>query len=88
MSKTHLTHSPSPLPQGKATQALCGEVIPEAQFAFLWDETAMGAGIGESLNSLRVCGKCVKAAEKTSLGTYIYGLTRPQKQAFREAVSE
>jgi hypothetical protein len=84
----HLTHSSEPAKQGVATVALCGKTIEDAQFAHVWDETAMGAGIGESLNRLRVCGKCVKAAEKTKLGTYIYGLTRPEKRAFREAVSE
>jgi hypothetical protein len=85
MSRIHLKHSTEPLPSGATQTALWGEVIPEAQFAFLWDETAMGAGIGESLNRLRVCGKCVKAAGKTKLGMYVYGINKPSEQMARSA---
>jgi hypothetical protein len=78
MSRIHLKHSTEPLTPRVTHVALCGEVIPEAQFAPLWDETAMGAGIGESLNRLRVCGKCVKAAGK--LERYVYAIQRPELQ--------
>jgi hypothetical protein len=74
--KTHLKQPDEPLKEGQNYFSLCGDVVPQAAFVFMWDEIAMGAMGGLDM-SLRLCRRC-REMELTK--RYIYGIRAAGEQ--------
>jgi hypothetical protein len=89
--KRHLKESDAPLLPGTDQVAMCGEIIPNASFPFMYEDS-LSYHFAEFLNSLNVCSTCWKIelhitnTRKTAteaqevLGTrYVYGLAPGQE---------
>lgn len=87
--KIHLKAFHFPLIEGKAMRAHCGREIPNAKFAYIWDDVPTGSReFMDSVSTLNVCRKCYFAAVDGELGGYVYGIVPGQEiEIEREARS-
>jgi hypothetical protein len=69
--KTHLADSAEPLKEGSKLLAICGAIIPDAAFVFMWDDAEVMTSISGFLRLSASCRKC-KLLPKT--GRYQYGI--------------
>lgn len=84
MSKAHLLHSLEPVPAGGKYLFPCGAQIERAEYAFLWDETAMGTVESEHLPTKGVCTKCRNRIGDLPIDGkryFIYGMVEGKKDS-------
>lgn len=83
--KTHLADSSVPLKEGSELTAICGAVIKDAAFVFMWDDAEILTSISGYLRLSASCRKC-KATPKS--GRYIYGIVHGEEMKQRRAGEE
>ena len=71
--KIHLLSSDDPPTEGLDALSLCGEQIPKAKLAFVFDTAFQEAA---SLNRIHFCGKCYA---RRSPGRYLAGVVNGQE---------
>lgn len=71
LNKTHIAISEFPLSAGLPTYALCGKVIPDAQW--IWTAENGGQAAKEIFNALLRCTECWAQDWE---GRYVYGMVR------------
>jgi hypothetical protein len=78
--KTHLADSEVPLKEGSKLLAICGAIVPDAAFVFMWDETANGVRASdiEMSGLLSQCSRCKKIRLTQR---YLYGIVSGQESA-------
>jgi hypothetical protein len=81
--KTHLADSEVPLKEGSKLLAICGALVPDAAFVFMWDETGIkNSDFTVMLGRLGMCGHCAK---RQATQRYIYGIRSGEEQKQTEA---
>ena len=80
--KTHLADSAEPLKEGVSLTAICGAVVPDAAFVFMWDDVV---DIDLLLASLKGCCRQCTREFPNRTGCYLYGIRSGEenKQATR-----
>ena len=74
--KAHLLDSAVPLKEGPDYIGLCGEVVKNSRYGYLFDEIGMGESAMHSLPLKGICKQCRLALyAKPSIGRYLYGFT-------------
>lgn len=66
--KIHIAISETPLSAGQEALAVCGQVVPNAQW--IWTAENGGKAVKEIFNALQLCTDCWRAAWD---GRYVYG---------------
>lgn len=88
--KTHLADSSAPLKEGSELTAICGAVIANAVFVFMWDGDIVGGNgteVAAAISSaIGMCRKCVKTEKE--LDRYIYGICAGEEMKQRRAGEE
>ena len=81
----HLINSDIPLREGVDRIPLCQAkernpgIVPNAVWAFMWDEDVISATLPDWLSRFRVCAKCVKSAQSME-DRYVYGIVPGQEK--------
>lgn len=84
--KTHLADSSVPLKEGSELTAICGAVIKDAAFVFMWDDLTVNVRAFSGVTWVKgLCSQCKKIQVKQR---YIYGIASGEEMKQRRAGEE